>query len=706
MGLAVLSLGALPSCGGAGPGRAPGRGEGVPPNILLVIMDDVGIDQMRVFGYGGPTPPSMPNMNAVAGAGVRFRNAWSMPECSPGRAAMLVGRYPLRTQVFQAIGRNDLANSQVSPYEVTVPRLLKAASYDSALFGKFHLAGPEHNEAGNGTPGALGWDYFQGWVGGLPASIDTTAGGIAPVGTYACGFVPGADQGGADTGACRFADQSCGEIRGPSPSGDAPGKQCLARGGIFVPNGSCQGAPPPGLDFARENAYYVSPLVINGPAGVETVPLSSGRARGYRTTIEVDAAIEWIKSRPASRPWMATVSFSAAHTPFQPAPNALAPATGTGALDCAKAADQRVLQNQMTEAMDSEFGRLLVQTGLARRNPDGTLAYDPRAQPTMVVIAGDNGTFGNSVKPPFNPGRSKGTAYQTGVWVPLIVAGPLVNEPNREVEHMVNMVDVFQLFGEIAGIDVHRAVRRPLDSASLLLYLADARARSVRTTNFAQSGFNLQVGGGRNGPCVIAGRTCSQIPDSRSVCEDNGGVWWGAGAVDRAVLDGSAGYESCCQVNQALYKAGRGQLVISPEISIAIRNDEYKLVQNTTQSYDPARDSCSSVVTDELYAVDQAVPVPKLDNEDADLLRQPLSPALQATYRNLRDELDDLLASQPACPGDGNGDRVVDGIDVANWRGITLGWGLSSVYDFDLDGLTDGADGKVIVRHHGRCPSP
>jgi hypothetical protein len=36
------------------------------PNILFVIMDDVGIDQLRVFGYGGATPPSTPNIDASA----------------------------------------------------------------------------------------------------------------------------------------------------------------------------------------------------------------------------------------------------------------------------------------------------------------------------------------------------------------------------------------------------------------------------------------------------------------------------------------------------------------------------------------------------------------------------------------------------------------------------------------------------------------
>src|SRR5690606_6385446 len=111
----------------------------------------------------------------IASAGIRFRNTWTMPECSPSRAAFFAGRYPFRTNVYQALGPNDLANSQLSPFDLTVPKLLKQAGYENALFGKSHLAGPENNEAGNGAPSVLGWDYFYGWVGGLPGSVDTSA---------------------------------------------------------------------------------------------------------------------------------------------------------------------------------------------------------------------------------------------------------------------------------------------------------------------------------------------------------------------------------------------------------------------------------------------------------------------------------------------------------------------------------------------------
>src|ERR1700736_6014734 len=110
------------------------------PNILFIIKDDVGIDQMQIFGYGGLTPPLTPNINAIARSGVRFRNVWSMPECSPSRSIFFEGRYPLRTNIFSAILSTDLANSQVSPYEATTPKLLKRRGYLSAMFGKFHLA--------------------------------------------------------------------------------------------------------------------------------------------------------------------------------------------------------------------------------------------------------------------------------------------------------------------------------------------------------------------------------------------------------------------------------------------------------------------------------------------------------------------------------------------------------------------------------------
>ncbi len=57
-------------------------------NILFLVMDDIGIDQLEVLGFGGKTPPATPTIAALAGAGVSFTDAWSMPACSPTRGVM------------------------------------------------------------------------------------------------------------------------------------------------------------------------------------------------------------------------------------------------------------------------------------------------------------------------------------------------------------------------------------------------------------------------------------------------------------------------------------------------------------------------------------------------------------------------------------------------------------------------------------------
>ena len=715
-GLAAFALAGCGSGGGSDTDTAKG------PNILFVIMDDVGIDQMKVFGYGGLVDnagPNLPNIDAVAHAGVRFRNTWSMPECSPGRAAFFTGRYPHRTGIHQAIGPQDLANSQLSPYEATTPKLLKQAGYESAMFGKFHLAGPENNVAEYSTPAVLGWDHFYGWVGGLPGSIDSTAGGIDASGPnasgpYMCGFVPGVGLPaghniGAKIGACYQPDGSCTVIERTSPQEDPAGLQCVASGGILVPHEQTCGTPPTNLSFNKENGYYVSPLVIINNGEVEKVPLTDPRARGYRTTIETDAAIEWINSRPANKPWMATVSYSAVHTPWQQPPrNLLAGHVGPlDHLDCTDGVGVRVIQDRMTEALDTEFGRLLVETGLASYNADGSLNYDPNASNTIIAIVGDNGSLAMAVKLPFDGSRAKGSAYQTGVWDPLIIAGPQVVEPDREVDHMVNMVDLFQFFAELAGIDVHKEVPRTVDSVGILPYLKDAGQGSLRTINFTMGGMNLQANGGRNGPCILAESACTVIPTSKSVCEDNLGVWWGkdynqdAGVIP--TVPPGAGYETCADVNKALADADKDLYELVPESSVAIRDDRYKLVRNSSRDYDPVAKDFVTETVEELYVIDQAKPTPKLDKEGESLLvgpRQAKDAESQEAYNRLVAMLDDMLASNPECPGDGNMDGVVNAQDLSQWRQFAHNWGLSSVYDFVTgeyrDGYTNHLDEEVI----------
>ena len=743
-------------------GAALAKAKDTPPNILFVIMDDVGMDQMELFGYGGEDPDkdgraaNLPNIAAIADEGIGFRNTWSMPACSTSRAVFFTGRFPLRTNVLGALGPDDLANAQVSPFEVTLPTLLKQSGYASALFGKFHIGLQGNNPFTYAMPSALGWDYFYGWldVTGDPSSIDKTAGNVSQItgDSYSCGFVPGADvPGGADFGACYSAKGKCEFLT--STGGVPPGRACRDGGGILIPKESCQKKMPDIISDGFDNlsAHYVSPLVINDKHGkVDRVDPSDIRARTFRGSAPVDAAIDWIKHQPKSKPWMASVSFASAHTPAMQPPQVLlndnvdpesasslscetTSATGDQDEQDVLDASQRELTTQLIEAMDVELGRLLVSIGVASYNPNGSLNYDPENEDTMVVILGDNGTLGNIVKLPFDPKRAKGTAYQTGVWVPLIVAGPLVKGTGRQVKHMVNIADLYQLFGEIAGIDVEASVPRKLDAKKMLAYLIDPNKGSIRSLNFTQVAPNDQVGNAINGPCVIDGG-CTQIPVTPGVCTDNGGIWYGN---ETTIPDlAPDGLQYCCQVNQYLWTKADGispddpnaptYVNLQPLSSVAMRNsDGFKVVRNNYMGEpDPGNyipdemPSCADPnLPDEFYFVDEGTqenPAPVIDYEDADLINQdtglPKDETLTPIFLKLQEDLYALLHSHLPCPlhgmvagyVDGNLDGVVDSLDIDDYDFFaSLSNKLSSWYDVDLDGKTNKTDLRIIETYQG-----
>jgi len=480
--------------------------------------------------------------------------------------------------------------------------------------------------------------------------------------------------------------------------------------------------------FQNLSGHYVSPLVINTKNGkVERVPPTDSRARTFRGSAPVDGALDWIKRQPKHKPWMASISFASAHTPAMQPPQTLinTDPANTSAITCqtANIAAQRELTTQLIEALDTELARLLVSLKLATYNPDNSLNYEAgQNKDTMIVILGDNGTLATAVKEPFDQSRAKGTAYQTGVWVPLVVAGPLVNGTGREVRNMVNIADLYQLFGEIAGIeDVHATVPRKLDSEAMLPYLTSSEEiDSIRSSNFTQVGINEQEGGALYGPCAISG-ACTQIPVSSSVCTDNGGTWYGDGSTVEGIPDGGLAY--CCEVNQYLWeKATDSSLpwydptppvyyALQPLTSAAVRNDNFKVVINTYVgdpspapfAQDPSEPSCENPwpVTPEFYAIDELAPLPLIDKEGNDLLvnQNPLPGPLQVIFDELHGELMATLNSEVPCPAenlitglwtfDGNLDGVIDENDLTDLTAFyELTGGGSSWYDVNTDGFT------------------
>ena len=687
-----------------------------PPNILFVVMDDVGVDQINLYGYGANPPAQTPTLDTIASKGIIFSNTWAMPDCSPSRATIWEGRYPMRTQVLYPIQPPDLANSTVSPDEVTVPELLRKKGYISGLFGKGHLSGSSldsaNNPLGNEVYRKLGFDHFEGYLEGSPLSIDTTAGGVGNPGEYQCGFVPNKTSNpikGADFGACYTNDGNCEFLTGATTS--TPGRTCMEKGGILDPEKSCQPTAPSNLNFTTQNGYYTANVVINDVNGnTINLPPQNPAGRVYRSILEADRAIAWIKEqqRTPSRPWMATVGFSAAHSPWHNVPATLLPAGSleTDGFNCVDdARDQRTLMKQMIEGMDHEFGRLLVETGIATRRNDGTLQYHPEKSNTVIVVLGDNGSYLTVVNDPFDPSRSKGTPYQTGVWVPLVISGANVVAPGRKVKAMVNAIDLFQLFSEIAGVNPRKYVPkgRPLDAQPMLGYLTKPQQKQIRNSNFTQTGVNIRSSLAPPSPCVVAAaNVCTSFFPTKAVCEKNNGVWWGPGATASGVVP----QQNCCGVNSYRTSQGQQPFEISAMLSSAMRINDYKLVRTLTENCSAPS---SPVTSDELYLVDEAQPTPLLDTASRNLLAngvQSLNKVERRQYNKLSHEMTALLSTYKPCPGDGNLDAVVNQKDVDGWKTYSvLNGGQSSWFDFNFDGITDNKDLDIIYQNwQRRCP--
>lgn len=157
-------------CGAGLPG--PGPAQGSPPNIVLILADDLGYGDTGPYGVPDARTP---HLDRLAAEGLKFTQFYSMgPECTPSRTSILTGRYPQRAGGLECaigtgnVGRYDDAVALAERRELGLPpRLavlapgLKRAGYVTAAFGKWHLGyEPKFH------PLDQGFDAFTGFLGG------------------------------------------------------------------------------------------------------------------------------------------------------------------------------------------------------------------------------------------------------------------------------------------------------------------------------------------------------------------------------------------------------------------------------------------------------------------------------------------------------------------------------------------------------------
>ncbi len=148
---------------------ARGAGTADRPNLVLIFTDDQGYHDLGCFGAEDIRTP---HIDRMAAEGTRFTDFYvAAPVCSPSRAALLTGCYPIRTGVTRVLFPRDKAGLRRD--RKTLAEILKPLGYATACIGKWHLgtgtravAGlPEHAEF---MPTNRGFDYYFG----IPYSND------------------------------------------------------------------------------------------------------------------------------------------------------------------------------------------------------------------------------------------------------------------------------------------------------------------------------------------------------------------------------------------------------------------------------------------------------------------------------------------------------------------------------------------------------
>lgn len=244
-----------------------------------------------------------------------------------------------------------------------------------------------------------------------------------------------------------------------------------------------------GLHGAIAN-YYSWQKTINGVTENCSV---------YATRNVAEDTIDWIKSQPADTNWFCWMAFNASHTPYHRPPTNMCPTyaqlpPGQAQVDN----NPRPYYEAITESMDTAIGWVMTNVNLSN---------------TIVILMGDNGTLGYTtndtgsilpiIQPPYNTNHAKGTLYEGGIRIPLIIAGAGVTNWPRECTNFVHTVDLYATILELAGVKLAQALpaNMPIDSRSLVPLLQNPNAAPTRDWVLSEN-FSTTISTNRAGRCL------------------------------------------------------------------------------------------------------------------------------------------------------------------------------------------------------------
>lgn len=186
-----------------------------------------------------------------------------------------------------------------------------------------------------------------------------------------------------------------------------------------------------GLLSGSVNSYYNWNLTKNGQTSLSS---------SYITSKLTDLAIEWTEGQ--SNPWFLWLAYNSPHTPFHVPPSELHK-QGPLSNDSANIeANPLPYYMASIEAMDAEMGRLLNSFS------------DEVLKNTIILFVGDNGTP-NQVVQAYNSRRAKGSIFQGGINVPMIISGKGISRISETEDALINGTDLFATILDLAGAGIN-----------------------------------------------------------------------------------------------------------------------------------------------------------------------------------------------------------------------------------------------------------
>lgn len=166
--LALVPIMWIGACLPAPPESSPAA---APPNIVLIMGDDMGFSDLGCYGGEIRTP----NLDRLAARGLRFTHFYNTGRCCPTRASLLTGLYPQQAGIGHMVNDRgtEAYRGDLSERAVTIAEVLKGAGYATYMSGKWHVTPyVVENPDKKNWPRQRGFDQFFGMITGAGSLYD------------------------------------------------------------------------------------------------------------------------------------------------------------------------------------------------------------------------------------------------------------------------------------------------------------------------------------------------------------------------------------------------------------------------------------------------------------------------------------------------------------------------------------------------------